>query len=120
MKRIKSDILLALLAMFTIINCGTATDFTHKDGNQKVVLDFENGKKYLEYGKSTKVDFLLKNIKVDDFKVIGVGVRIIGINDGTLKTEIKVAEKERKDNILNVRIEYGENKKEHNFKIPIK
>ncbi|WBL23826.1 hypothetical protein [Zunongwangia sp. HRR-M8] len=79
MKRIKSDILLVLLTMFTIINCGTANDFTHKNGNQKVVLEFENGKKYLEYGKSTKIDFTLTNIKIADFKVIGVGVRIIGM-----------------------------------------
>ena len=120
MKRIKSNIILALLTLFTTMGCGSVADYNYTNGNQRVVIEFVNGKNYLEYGKSTKVNFNLTNIKVDDFIVVGVGVKIIGKNENTLKTEIKVSEKKRIDNILNVRIKYGENKTVHNFKMSIK
>ncbi len=110
--------------IFTILSCekkaSNKVDLTHEDGNQKITIELENGQQYLEYEKPTKTNFVLKNIEPNNFAVVGVGIKILGGNDGTLKTEINVPKGYLENDTLNIKVRYGKENKNHEFYIPIK
>ena len=124
----KKNLLLKSLIIFltlTIYNCGNSdvkkTELIYENGIQKVEVKILNGNDYLEYDKPTKTDFLLTNIELKTFSVVGVGIRVLGMQDGIMKTEIKVPNNYLEKDTLNVRIRFGKKTEEnHEFNIPMK
>ena len=112
-----------ILITFTFLNCGIDKSeevaLSYKSGNQEVKIEIENGKNYIEYNKPTKTDFVLTNIDMNTFSVNGLGIRIIDVEEGVMKTEINVPKEYSEKDTLNIKIQFGEERKKCEFNIPL-
>jgi len=114
-----------ILFTLTIFSCGKSEtkkkELIYENGKQKVEIQIPNGNDYLEYDKPNETNFVLTNIEPNTFSVYGVGIRIIKIKDGTMKTEIKVPSNYLETDTLSVRVRFGKKPEEkHEFNIPLK
>jgi len=97
------------------------TNLIYENRNQKVEVQILNGNDYLEYEKPTETNFVLTNIDPKNFSVYGIGIRVISINERTMKTEIQVPINSLETDTLNVKVGFGKSPEEnHEFNIPIK
>ena len=113
-----------LLIILTTFNCGEdqskEVKLAYVEGNREIRVEIENGQRYLEYDKPTKADFILTNIDMNTFSVYGLGIRMLGSENGVLKTEINVPKEHSKNDTLNIKIRFGEEIKKFEFNIPLK
>jgi len=124
----KKTLLLKSFIIFltlTIYSCGNSetnkTELIYENGNQKVEIQILNGNDYLEYDKPAETHFVITNIEPKTFSVSGVGIRVLGTEGGTLKTEIRVPNNYLETDTLKVKIRFGKKPEEnHEFNIPIK
>lgn len=96
------------------------TKLIYENGDQKVEIKILNENEYLEI-RSIRTNFVLTNIEPNTFSVYGIGIRILGMKKGVMKTEINVSTDYLKTDTLNIDVRFG-NKPEENyeFKVPIK
>lgn len=93
--------------------------FFYQNGNQKIEMKISNRKDYFVYDKPTETEFIMTNIEPNDVIIYGAGIRIVGNDDGILKTEINVQKNYTESDTLTVKIRIGK-KEKLEFNIPIK
>jgi len=100
-------------------------NFTFRDGNKSVKLEFENGLSFLEINKPTKVKVIVENINLKESSIIGCGISVSGDRGEDFFTcNITVVDSCVKDkDYLEISIYYRHRKERkllHKFSIPIK
>ena len=120
----KNQILILLLSLIlSFYSCEKAQkdNIVYKNGDKKVEFKILNGNDYLEYDKSIKTEFILTNINPNTFNFVGVGMKLTGIENQILKTEIKVPSNYLKTDTLKIKAVFGNKQKTFfKFNIPIK
>ncbi|MFT5892291.1 MAG: hypothetical protein ACI9Y7_002401 [Dokdonia sp.] len=125
MKYNRTLVFLIISLIFMISSCQNSTDekieFIYENGNRKVEIQILNGNDYLEYDEPINTNFVFTNIEPQNYHIYGAGIRILGINDGIVKTEIRVPKDYLENDTLPVMVRYGSGSNEvREFKIPIK
>jgi hypothetical protein len=101
-------------------------NFSYREGNKYVKLEFEDGLTYLEVNKPTKFKVTLENIDLKSSDIYGCGITLLGKGRGKnyYTCNINVVEACIKSkNELEISIRYdikGKRKLFHKFLIPIK
>ncbi|MBC7000906.1 hypothetical protein [Cytophaga sp. FL35] len=122
----KKFFLVATILVFTITGCkNQQTDkvnLVYENGIEKIVVEIENGQDFLFYDQPTKTNFVVTNIDPIDLVIMGLGIRVLGTEDGTkMTTEINVPSNHLDKDTLTIKVRYGENYKTgHDFNIPLR
>ncbi|MFC4634037.1 hypothetical protein ACFO3O_08970 [Dokdonia ponticola] len=114
-----------VLLTFVVFSCKTESskevELIYEVGNQKIVVEIENGQNFLEYNTPTKTNFILTNIDPHTLLINGAGIRVLGTkNKTTMRTEINVPNNYLENDTLNIKVWFNKEKKSHEFNIPLK
>ncbi len=116
--------LIIITLLFIFFNCKnsvTKENLTYQVKEKRIRIELSNNKKYLEYNTPIKMNFILSNIDPNNLSIVGCGIKILGYKENRFETEINVSKQCGKNNILNVRVEFGKEKQyNHEFNIPLK
>ncbi|ADV51003.1 hypothetical protein Celal_3754 [Cellulophaga algicola DSM 14237] len=93
--------------------------FNQKD--KSVELKLENDKMYFIEGETTKVTFMIKNIELENFSVIGLGLEKIDALSNQVTYKITPIKKKKENNISITVVEHNDTKivLKNKFLIPV-
>ncbi len=82
------------ILILTLNSCGESkkktSEYIYENGKSSVQLKILNGNDYLIYDTPTRTDFEWTNIDPQTGYIVGIGIKMLGTNDGITKTEINV------------------------------
>ncbi|CAL2106844.1 conserved hypothetical protein [Tenacibaculum sp. 190524A02b] len=118
--------IISLTLLLILSSCNKSKEhqdkFTYRKGSSSVELKILNGKNYLVYNKSTRVNFEWKNIDPKMSSIYGAGIKILELEgNNTTKTKILVPNGYLKKDTLNIKLNFKINGKNYKteFNIPI-
>jgi hypothetical protein len=124
-KMIKRILIFGLLIL-TFNSCSESnkntSEFIYKNGESSVELKILNGKNYLIYDAPIRTDFEWKNIDPKTGSIYGLGIRILGAENGITKTEINVPSNYLESDTLNIKLHFKINGEKigTEFNVPIR
>ena len=97
------------------------SEFIYENGESSVELKILNGNDYLTYDTPIRADFEWQNINIKTGSIYGVGIKMLGTENGITKTEINVPSNYLESDTLNIKLHFEINgeKTGTEFNVPV-